>query len=159
LVHVPHGNLNVCPTFVMVTTAAGRSPPNSIRPSLTSRLDSSPAEDMLIFVKPLLARLPIWQDRPDEAPEGAIMVAFAQVAELMDDSVFENGFRGEDQMPVEVYLPVGPAAPPEVLLVLDQDALGLHAVTLPVCAHIGRYVLAKALAQPEPDRALDDRIS
>jgi hypothetical protein len=74
------------------------------------------------------------------------MAAFAQVAELMDHRVFEDGLRGEDQVPVEVDLTVIPAAPPEVLLILDQDAFGPHAIPLSVRARIRGDILTKAFA-------------
>jgi hypothetical protein len=47
------------------------------------------------------------------------MIAVPQVAEFVDDGVFQHSLRGEDQVPVQVYHPVEAATAPEVLLVLD----------------------------------------
>lgn len=38
------------------------------------------------------------------------MIALSQMAERVEDCVFEDGLRGEDQMPVKVDLPVISAA-------------------------------------------------
>jgi hypothetical protein len=55
---------------------------------------------MLIFIEPCLPNLPVRQDASDQSPKLEIMIAVPQIAEIMDDGIFEQGFEGEVQMPV-----------------------------------------------------------
>jgi len=58
------------------------------------------------------------------------MGAMPQIAEFVNDGIFQDGLGSENQVPVQVHYPVESAASPQVLLILDLNPGGLEAVGL-----------------------------
>ena len=83
------------------------------------------------------------QELGDQAPERRLVVAVAQMAELVHDHIVEHGRRRQDQAPVEVDHVARRAAAPERAVRLDREA----------ARHAGRGAARSGRSPPSPPPA------
>ena len=87
------------------------------------------------------------------------MIAVPQVAEFVDHRILQHRLGGENQTPIEVDGPVLPATPPEVLLLLDPNLLGLEAVRSIMLTNKDRHIVPQPFSEPKPQRQFNKDIS
>ena len=61
-----------------------------------------------------------------QIPKIGGMVHMHQMAELMDNHVITDRFRGHQDPPVKIHISVAAAAPPAAFLILHPDILKIH---------------------------------
>ena len=75
---------------------------------------------MAVAPQPAALRLELGQDLADQAPERALVVSFAQMAELVHDHVLEHrGRRRRSGASSRLTLPLALRPAPQVFLLLD----------------------------------------
>jgi peptide/nickel transport system substrate-binding protein len=133
--------------------ARTRASPGSVEPRRAER------QQVAVGAQPAAVRLEAGQDLADQAPELALMVAHAQVAELVHDHVLEHRLGRQDQAPVEIDQAARRAAAPDPLLVLDPEPLRHQAVRRAVARAQALGVEPRLAAEPAGERRLDPMLA
>ena len=108
-----------------------------------------------MIAQPAPMRREVGQDRADQLPECPLVVADAQVAELVHHDIFEHRLGRQDQTPVEIDHAAARAAAPEALLRLDPDRARHETVRRPVALDEALGIEARLVPQPLAERRLD----
>ena len=78
-----------------------------------------------------------------------VVIPMPEMAEFVNQGVFQHGPRRKDEVPVQVDAAVGSATAPHMRLVLDVNAPWFQTIRFAVDADESKNVLTKSLPKPQ----------